>query len=220
LSLELVVLGVISAVRPATSQAAVFALLRAPGARRTLLAFSLAGLTVSTAIGLVIVVVFDGAGGALGRSSFSAVFDLVAGVAAVAFAAGVQRGRLTRPRATPRAHPESRVAARLHRPSLATAAAAGVATHVPGLIYLVALNAAATTEPSLVSALVQVVTYNLLWFAVPLAALALVILAPDAAASYLDRLTGWARRHEERLLVLLFGGLGLYLTVKGIADLT
>jgi hypothetical protein len=219
-SLELLVLGVISAIRPATSQAAVFALLNAPAARRSLLAFTLAGLTVSTAIGLVIVVAFDGAGGALGRSSFSAVFDLVAGVAAVAFAAGVQRGRLTRPRATPRARPESRIAARLRRPSPATAAAAGIATHIPGLIYLVVLNAIAATQPGPGSAVVQVTTYNLLWFAVPLAALALAILAPDTAGAYLDRLTAWARRHQERLLVLLFGGLGVYLTAKGIANLT
>jgi len=146
--LAAVALAVISAIRPATSQAAVFALLKVPAARRSLLAFSLAGLIVSTAIGLIIVVVFNGAGGALGRSRFTAVVDVLLGVAALAFAVGVQRGQLSRPRGAPQERPESRIAARLRRPSLPTAAAAGVATHVPGLIYLVALNTIAATQPS------------------------------------------------------------------------
>ncbi len=62
--------------------------------------------------------------------------------------------------------------------------------------------------------------YNLLWFSIPLAALALSILAPDTASAYLDRVTAWARGHREPLLIFVFGGLGIYLVVKGIAQLT
>ena len=51
MSFELIVLGLISAARPSTSQAAVFALLRTPAAPRLLLAFTLAGLACSIAIG-------------------------------------------------------------------------------------------------------------------------------------------------------------------------
>ena len=44
---------------------------------------------------------FDGVGGSLGRSTYGDVFDLLAGVAALGFAAGVQRGGLNRTREKP-----------------------------------------------------------------------------------------------------------------------
>ena len=96
MGLEVLVLGVISGLRPATSQAAVFALLRSPAAARSLLAFSVAGLIASITIGLIVILAFGGAGSVVGRSTFSAVFDLLAGVAALGFAAGVARGGLPR----------------------------------------------------------------------------------------------------------------------------
>jgi hypothetical protein len=219
---EVILLGFLSGLRPATSQAAVFALLRAPAAARTLLAFSVTGLLFSIVIGLIGVGALDGAGNAFGRSKFTDVFDIVAGVAALGFAAGVQRGGLDRRRERgERTHGRatSAIAVRLRHPSLKTAATAGIATHVPGLIYLVALNGIAAKSPGPAEALVQVVVYNLLWFTLPLGALALVLRSPATATAFLDRLTAWARDHQDRLLVALFGGLGVYLTVKGILGL-
>ena len=141
-------LGVISALRPATSQAAVFALLKAPSARRSLLAFCFAGIVVSVAIGLVLVLALDGTVPRGRRSTFSSVFELIAGVAALSFAIGVWRGQLTRPRVPAGGRRGSGISERLRRPSALTAAAAGVVTHVPGLIYLVALNSIAARQPS------------------------------------------------------------------------
>src|SRR3954463_10762862 len=86
--MEVIVLGLISGLRPAPSQAAVFALLRSPSAARGLLAFAAAGLVASVLIGLIAVGAMDGAGGVFGHSKFTAAFDVVAGVAALAFAAG------------------------------------------------------------------------------------------------------------------------------------
>ena len=219
MTLEALVLAVVSALRPATSQAAVFALLKAPAAGRSLIAFTVAGLVASVGIGLVVVLGFDGARVAVGQSTFGAVFDLVAGVAALGFAAGIQRGRVGRPRPASGPRRGSGIADRLRQPSALTAAAAGVATHMPGLIYLVALNSIAAGQPSAAAALVQVGIYNLLWFAVPLAALVLTIRSPGAAEAYLDRATAVLRRHQETVLIALFGTLGTYLTVKGIVSL-
>jgi hypothetical protein len=109
---------------------------------------------------------------------------------------------------------------RLRSPSAATAATAGVATHVPGLIYLVALNAIAAEDPSPAAAFTQVAIYNLLWFVIPLGALALVLRSPATATAFLDRLTAWARSHQDRLLVGLFAALGVYLTTKGLLAIT
>ena len=102
---------------------------------------------------------------------------------------------------------------------MATAAFAGVATHVPGLIYIVALNQIAAGRPRDAAAVTQVLVYNLLWFAIPLAALH----ARDPLTGGRARLprpaTAFAQRHQERLLVLIFGALGVYLTVKGVVGL-
>ncbi len=92
---------------------------------------------------------------------------------------------------------------------------AGVVTHVPGLIYLVALNAIAAQEPGVVAAAVQLAVYNALWFAVPIAALALSILRPGRAPDYLEHATRWGRQHEQILVVVTLAALGVYLTLKG-----
>jgi hypothetical protein len=221
MSFEVLILGMVSALRPATSQAALFALLKAPAAGRSLLAFCFAGIVVSVGLGMLVVVGFNGAGVSRGESTGAALFDLIAGVAALGFAAGVQRGRVIRPReAAPGPRRGAGITERLRHPSVWTAGAAGIATHIPGLIYLVALNAIASGEPSPAAALAQIALYNALWFALPLAALLLAIRSPRRARLYLDKLTAWARRHQERILIVIFGGLGVYLTVKGIVALT
>src|SRR5687767_12265512 len=166
--MEVIVLGLISAARPATSQAAVFALLRAPDAARTLLAFAVVGFVVSVLVGIVILGALDGAGGHFGHSRVGAVLDVLAGVAAIGFAVGVRRGGSGPRRERTPGRATSAIAVRLRHPSLRTAAAAGVATHVPGLIYVVALNAIATADGGAVAALAMVTLYNLLWFALPI----------------------------------------------------
>jgi hypothetical protein len=224
MTLQVIALGLISCFRPATSQAAVVALLRTSDPRRRLLFFVVAGFTVSMAIGLLCVLAFHGARVNLGGSTFTAVFDLVAGVAALAFALGFREGRVSVPRREPRGdgrtRAPSRLAQRLRDPSVATAAAAGVVTHIPGLIYLVALNGIAAGSPPAPTAVVEVGLYNLLWFGVPLAALALAVLRPGRAAGYLDRATGWGRQHEQSVVTTTFVLLGVYLTIKGVVLLS
>ena len=217
-SLEVLILGLISAVRPATSQAAVFALLRSSTARRSLLVFTLTGFAFSVGVGLVVVIGFDGARTAAGESTFAAVFDLVAGVAALGFATGVQRGRLTRPRPTTGGRTAA-VAERLRNASPWAAAVAGVATHVPGLLYLVALNAIAAGSPSRCgrSRRSRCTTRSGSRCRSPRSMVA--IRSPQTAELLLDQLTAYAREHQDRLIVVIFGGVGLYLTVKGVAAL-
>ena len=74
-------------------------------------------------------------------------------MAALAFAFGYRQGRVSVPRRERRARSIRRSRARgsrsrLRDPSVLTAALAGVATHIPGLIYLVALNAIAAEQPA------------------------------------------------------------------------
>ena len=94
-----------------------------------------------------------------------------------------------------------------------------MATHIPGLVYLVALNAIEAEELASGAAAAQVTIYNALWFAVPLAALALAILRPGAAPGYLARATGWGHRHEQSIVAATMGLLGIFLTIKGAVQL-
>jgi hypothetical protein len=222
-SAHVLVLGVLSGLRPATAQAAVLALLRAAAPRRMLLAYCLVGFAWCMAVGVLVITVFDGVGSQLGRhrSDFTAIVDLLAGVAALGFAGGVARGQLLeriqdrRPASTG----DSRLVRRLRSPSLVDAGAAGIATHLPGLIYLVVLNAIAADDIGTASAIFQLSVYNLLWFVVPITALALALSNPVMVSGALERAGAWATRNRDRLVIALFGGLGLYLVAKGVVAL-
>ena len=117
---------------------------------------------------------------------------------------GARSSRGAEPRAKPAT--DSPLGRRLRNPSAGVAAAAGVGTHLPGLIYLAALNVIASERPGPVSAGVRVALYDALWFLVPLAALALVVFRPGAALVYLEDGTAWAQRHERVLLVARLAG--------------
>ena len=222
MSLEALVLGLFSGLRPGTSLAAVLALLRTPRPQRLLLFFTVAGFASSWAVGLVVIGVFHGADVAVGGSTFTAVLDVALGAAALGFAAGLQRGWVQPGRrrgSSPSPAAPSRLGARLRHPSAGVAAAAGVGTHLPGLVYVVALNAIASDGPRPVDAAVQVAIYDALWFLIPLASLVLSVVRPSVAVAYLDAATAWARRHEHTIVVAGSFVLGAYLVVKGTAGL-
>ncbi len=222
MSLEALVLGCLSGLRPGTSLAALVVLLKTPAPRRPLVLFISAGFASSWTIGVLVVAAFHGVDVAVGGSTFSAILDVAFGAAALGYAAGLHRGWVQLPRrrnATAAAATPSRIARRLQDPSLRVAAAAGVGTHLPGLIYLVALNAIASGRPAIVAAGLQVAIYNVLWFMVPLAALVLVVVRPGTALAYLEAATAWVLAHDRGLLVAGSLVLGVYLLVKGAASL-
>jgi hypothetical protein len=223
MNFEALVLGLFSGLRPGTSFGAVLALVKAPRPQRLLLFFTAAGFASSWTIGLVVVGVFHGANVAVGGSTITGVLDVAFGAAALGFAAGLQRGWVQptrRDSSSPSATAaSSRFGRRLRNPSARVAAAAGIGTHLPGLIYLAALNAIASEQPAPVDVALQVAIYDALWFLVPLASLVLVTVHPGAAVAYLDAATAWVRRHEHTILVFGSLVLGGYLIVKGTAGL-
>ncbi|WP_433037797.1 GAP family protein [Actinomycetospora sp. CA-053990] len=108
---------------------------------------------------------------------------------------------------------------RLAQPTVPNAAVAGVATHLPGVFYLGALAAIVADRPGLVSGLLQVGVYNLLWYAVPLAALASWTWRPETTRDSAARLTAWVQAHKKHLIVTVFVLVGVYLVVVGVVDL-
>jgi hypothetical protein len=219
-SAETLVLALASALRPA-QLAAVYALLGTPRPRRLLTAYIIAGLAFSLGTGVLIVALVHGSQVRGGRheGTFDGLLELVAGAAAVGFAVGLWSGRVQR--RTPREpNPEgSAISRRLRDPSVSVAATAGVATHLPGLFYLVALNSILAQPFSVAHQLGLVTVFNLIWWSTPGASLAFFILDPHGTRARIARVNAWARDHQRAILTVLFAAVGAYLMVKGTAEI-
>jgi Sap, sulfolipid-1-addressing protein len=221
-SVEAAVLGLLSAIR-AVPLAILYALLRSPRPRRLITAYTAAGLVVSLVVGLAAVWWLDGSASTSEQAAGRYVVDLVIGVGALSYAAGFVSGRIGgRPRG---AGPLDgggligRLGARLRTPTVPLAAVAGAVTNLPGLFYLAGLVAILETQPSAVGGAVQVLIYNVLRFAAPLAALVLVIARPGSTATTVERVHEWGTRHQRELVGGVAGSVGVYLVVKGLAGL-
>jgi Sap, sulfolipid-1-addressing protein len=219
MSSEVLVLAVAGAVRPSTSTAAVYALLSSDRPRTVLFAFTVSGLLFSCAIGLIVVSALHGVS-LPGRSSTrTAIVDLAAGAAMLGFASGAWSGHIERLRRRRGERRPSRIVTALRRPTIKVAAAAGVVTHVPGLLYLVALNAIAAGNPRIAQAGIEVLVYNAIWFSVPIAAFVAARRDADGAHAWIVRANAWAKAHEQVIVVVLFAVVGAYLVVKGLSGL-
>jgi Sap, sulfolipid-1-addressing protein len=218
MNLDVIVLALASAPRPA-GIAALYALLSASHPRRVLAAYLVAGITFSVGVGVLVVGIFQGAEiDYRGTDVYSAV-ELLGGVAALGFAIAVGTGRrqpLARDKSTAE---ESAITRRLRNPSLTTASVAGVATHLPGLFYLIALNAIVAEAPSFAGGVLQVLLFNVIWFGAAIASVVTLLLRPGAARRALARVDGWARRHARGTTVVVFAAAGSYLTIRGVAGL-
>lgn len=222
MSPEAIALGLLSAVR-ATPLAIIYGFLVGRAPRRLLTAYIVAGLVVSLVVGIGIVVVLGASTRAPASSAARSVVDLIVGIGALSYTAGFWSGRIgNRPEGTPRRRKpfqDGWLGRRMREPSIPVAAALGAVTNLPGLFYLAGLVAILGTDPSPMDGVLQVVVYNVLRFITPFAALGLVITRPDATRSVVDALQDWTRRNSRLLILVVFGAVGIYLTVKGLIGL-
>ena len=214
MSLETIVLAVGSGARPA-GLAAVYSLLSHEHRGRLLIAYIAAGFTFSAAFGIVVVAALHTADLAPPRV-LSAIFDLVVGSAALGFAAGVFSGRRLARSPDDPAGSESWALRKLRNPSMPIAAFVGVATHLPGLFYLLALNSIIAERQGIAADISAVLAYNVIWYGVSVAAVFFLVIRPSAARDAFGRLNVWVRRHERPILVGVFGIVGVYLIAHGI----
>lgn len=218
MSVEIFILATASALRPSTSTAAVYALLSSERPRPVLAVFTVAGMLFSCAIGIVVVLALHGIPLPGGESQRIAVVDIAAGAAMLGFASGVWSGHVGRIGRRTSEGP-GRIVTTLRRPTLEVAGVAGVATHVPGLFYLVALNAITAGSPPFLEALAAVLAYNAIWFLVPIAAFVFAGSHADRAHAIIDDINAWTRAHEQAIVVAVFALVGGYLAVKGVTAL-
>ena len=218
MNLDLLVLALASAPRPA-GIAALYTLLSASSLQRVVVAYVAAGFAFSVAVGVLVVATFHGAGINYRGTDVYGALELLGGLAAIGFAIAVGTGRRELPSRDGGPHEESTIIRRLHNPTVTTAAVAGAATHVPGLFYILALNAIIAGRPSLLAGVLQVVLFNAIWFAASIAAVMFFLIRPGAARRALARVDNWARHHARGSTVLVFSLAGSYLAIRGMTAL-
>jgi hypothetical protein len=212
--ISIIVLALASAIRP-TSLAAVYALLmhgRSP--TRLLAAYVLAGLAFTITFGVVVIAAFDSVSLKAGSSRTKGIAEVAAGVVALAFGLAVLTGRVGRRRPEDATQAPGRLEQILGgNISTRAAAVAGPATHIPGLLYLLALDLIVASQHGLTLGLADVLVYNAVWFALPVAAFALYIVNPLYARRAVVAVQEWTSAHSRQiiLIVLLVGGPALIL---------
>ena len=92
-------------------------------------------------------------------------------------------------------------------------------THLPGLVYLAALNAIVNAAATPLGAAAQVVAYNVIWYSVAIAAFFVSVSHPAAPTDLLNRADELIRRHGRSIVVVVFGAIGVYLLWKGLSIL-
>jgi hypothetical protein len=183
--------------------------------QQLLVAYVLAGLVFSLAIGTLVVVLLQGFGPEGSPLAGRPLISTALGAVALCYAGALWIGWLPRPR--DETAPPSMTWLQRHTQDLSPsgAAAAGVLTHKPGLVYLSALNAIVGDATGTLNGIVQVAVYNAIWFSMPIVALVLSVHRPTELREWLAQMTSWARRHRRPIMVVFFGALGTYLLVAG-----
>ena len=217
------VLAVASVIRP-LSVAAVYAMLSVARPTRLLTAYVVAGVVFSAGIGIVLVILLGVSTGPQAPDELRAVIPFILGAVSLSYATGLLSGWVQAPvpdrtGTTPGPDSSSWLGRQLADLSPRRAALAGVLTHKPGLFYLAALSAITNSTSSNANRILQVVLYNAIWFAMPLAALAIAERRPVELQDFLRRTTEWVWCRQREIMITAFGTLGAYLIVRGVIEL-
>ena len=175
-------------VRP-TSAAAGITILSTRYPQGLLVAYIVAGLTFSLAVGTLVVVLHQGVGGSAG-SRHSGRWPTWRSARSLWVCRGC-RSRVAPSVTAPDALRPARWMRRLQDLSLPGAALTGVLTHLPGLIYLAALNAIVGSATRVLGSVLQVVVYYAIWFSLAMVALGSSVYRPSAPRDVLDELGSW-----------------------------
>lgn len=208
-----------SAIRP-SSLVAVYALVREQRPARLMAAYVAAGLVFTVTVGTVVIFVSSGIELHAGTNRTKAVAEILAGVLAMGLGVAVLAGRV-RVGAVTNARPTPGRGERLkHRKiTTRTAALAGPATHIPGLLYLVALDLIVSQEPDIPGGLLEIGIYNAIWFALPIVALAACIENPSAGRTLVYKVQEWVGAYVRTIVLLISFGVGAWLVTAGASTI-
>ncbi len=216
MTIELILLALATAIRP-TSLAVIYALLATGSPRRLMAAYVLAGLAFTITIGLLVIWAFSGIDIRSGSGPAKGIAEILGGSVAILFGVLVLTRRIGSGRPVESPRPPGRWNDLLERHlTLRAAAVAGPATHIPGLFYLIALNLIVARDPTVPRGVLQLLIYNAVWFALPLAALAICLTRPDIARNAVGSLQALAKRNARTIVLTISFGVGAAMIISGL----
>jgi hypothetical protein len=191
-----------------------------------LAAFLAGGMLISVAAGLIIVFILDGAVSTKHQHKASPAVDLI--IAALSFGLAVflwRRERAARQArrtggGSRRAKGPSWTERRLGTGSAWVAFGAGVALNLPGLWYLDALKDIARAQDSTIAAILWILVFVVIMFALAEIPLIGYVVSPDATQARVQRLRAWLNEHGRMLGLWVAVAAGVYLTAKGVLALS
>jgi len=165
----------------------------------------------------VVVLVFGGIALQSGSSRTRAIGEIAAGILCLVLGTALAIGREPLLRNANASGGANRIRGGLqgHRITTRTAALAGPATHIPGLLYLLALDLIISQEPGIGGELVQIAIYNAVWFALPILVLAACIFEPSAARAGVQRLERSLGAHAKSIVIIVAYAVGSWLLISG-----
>jgi hypothetical protein len=225
--LNVIVLALAAAVYPMLL-AGVILILSRPNPLRLLIAFLVGGMSISIVAGWVIVKALDSTGVVSeSNSSNKPILDIVVGIASLVVAWGIWSGRVkgglrnrnpgTRQQHRHRASAWTRRL--LSRDSITMAFVVGVMLNLPGIWYLDALAGIAKSDTSDLEALLLIVLFNGIMFALAEIPIVAYLVNPQGAADVVEHSAERARSQARPIAITVALAVGVWLLIKGILDL-
>lgn len=233
---QLLVLALLAAITSPTAIAAVLVILSRPRAVALLTAYAAGSFVASMLIGFAVVEILNDSG-AFGRNEHAGnpIVHIVAGILVLLASAWVRSSRgapVRRKAAEMRAARKARKARKagerdkpsrtskmLSKGSTPVLAALGVAMHLPGMLYLVALADISHESLGTAETIAVLAIFNVIMLAPIGLPLLFFVFTPQRTQATLDRMDAYVRTHESR--VLWVGALAAsgYLIVSGVIGL-
>ena len=220
----LVLLALAAAVYP-TLLAGVILILAQPRPLRMLFGFLAGGYIVSMIAGIAIVRALESSGAvSTSHHATKPIVSIVAGAVSLGVAWGIWSGAINRGLSKHRRRkqaPEvpkkpSMTSRALSRGSIAMAFVAGTILNLPGVWYLEAVTEIAKAMPSTVSALVQLLVFNVIMFALVEIPIVAYVVNPQGAAGFVERASKWGHEHSREVAIAVATIVGVWLIAKGI----
>ena len=216
--IQLVLVGLVAMLEPATLGSSVLALVLGDHPRRTGLWFYLGGLGVTLAVGVLGAFVLGNA--AASRTStpktWVSVFGLIAGLLLLAYVLRTVR-RPVDPQATARnIERMSRVAS---APAI-TIVGAGAVLANAGVFMVIALKDVSQLNPTALQYIVDWVLFSVVSLLPLGVALVMLLIAPERAMRVLAVARGWIERHARTVALVILAALAASLLRDGISGLT
>lgn len=212
-----------------TLLAGVIVLLSRPNPARQLAAFLVGGMTCSVIAGVVILAALAPTGDFDGTSqSAYPIVDIAIGSISLACGYALARSRprrlaqflARRSERQPEDKGPSRTTRMLSGSSTPLIIAVGALLNLPGIWYLAALNEIATGNFGTAGDVALVLGFNLVMFTLVEVPLVGYVFAPDRTRASIDHFNAWLRDHTREVAAGVAIAVGIYLLVKGVAEVS